>query len=331
MRWGRLAALGALVVLTIFFVPQIGSRGVTLDEVLWQLRAPRLCLALLAGLGLSLAGAVFQAIFRNPLATPFTLGVSSGASLFVAIGVLLVPATSYSASIKTGFAMAGSLATIGVVYGLAFRRRRSDSATLLLAGVAIAFLSMAGIVIVQALAHEAAAQEIIRWMMGSVEAVGASAWRAMVPCALILGVCCYAIARAHRALDLLMMSEVVALSRGVDIQRTRTLAYFAASAMTAAIVALCGPIAFVGLLVPHTMRFLFGPRHAGLLPACALGGMVFLPWCDVLAYNMLPWLSQLGLVSQNLRPLPVGVFTSLIGGLFFLLLLFRTGRSRQLV
>lgn len=329
--------LGLLLAATVLGVPLLGSADVRLDQVLWTLRAPRLVLALLAGCSLSLAGATFQATFRNPLATPFTLGVASGASLFVAIAVVLgQEGMWWMTSLHTVYAFAGAALTVLIVYAIALSQGNLGTGTLLLAGVAIAFLCTAGIVLVQALAAEMAAREIIRWMMGSLVIVGREGWWSMLPAAGVLLVAGGIIARLHRDLDVLMMGELVAASRGVHVKRARTTAYFAASALTAATVALCGPIAFVGLMVPHAMRYLVGPRHAVLLPACALGGMIFLPVCDAVAHNLLPWLSQAGVLTflgfpPSTSELPVGVLTSLLGGGFFLyLLLTRRRRASPL-
>lgn len=324
-----------LVALTVVLTPLIGSTGEPLsDVVFWKLRVPRLALALLAGFALSIAGVTFQSTFRNPLATPFTLGVASGANLFVAIGVNLAGrAAWWSAWIEMLLATAGAVTTMLVVYGIARLRRGTGSATLLLAGISIAFFCAAGIVLMQALANEQEAVKMIRWTMGTVEIVGDGwAW-SMLPSVIVALLMAGVVFRLHRELDLLMIGEQLAAGRGVNVGRARAAGYFAASALTAATVALCGPIAFVGLVVPHTMRAIVGPRHALLIPAAALGGMVFLPVCDTVARNLLPWLSKAGVLEaaglgQNLSPLPVGVLTNLLGAAFFLYILL-TRRSDQ--
>ncbi|MCH8251686.1 MAG: iron ABC transporter permease [Planctomycetes bacterium] len=328
--------LGLLLAATTVVTPLIGSAGVPLGDVFWQLRVPRLALAMLAGGVLATAGAVFQGTFRNPLATPFTLGVSSGAALFVAVGVTLGGKALDSSIAQTALALSGAALTVCVVFGIARLRPGAAVTTLLLAGISISFICSAGVALVLALAGEHAIAMIVRWTMGSVEIVGAGAWRVMAPATVVAVVAGGVIARVHRDLDLIMMGELVAAGRGVNVRRARASAYFAASAMTGAVVALCGPIAFVGLVVPHVMRAVLGPLHARLLPACVLGGMIFLPVCDTIAHHMLPWLTNAGVLAAvglpaNSAQLPVGVLTNLLGGLFFLYLLLTYREERPLV
>lgn len=311
-----LALLGLLLAATVLITPLIGTSGAPLGQVLWTIRAPRLVMAMLAGAALSLAGMIFQAMFRNPLATPFTLGVASGASLAAAVGIRLqLGGWWWAVSARTSFAFAGAMLTVLAVYGIARARRGFSTATLLLAGVSIAFLCSASIVLLEYLSQEHEATAIIRWLMGSVEVVGHRGWDAMKPVAVLVAVGAAIACALRRQLDLLMMGELTALSRGLNVARARALAYVAASTMTGAVVALCGPIAFVGLVVPHVMRFLVGPRHGLLMPACLLAGMVFLPICDTVARNMMGWLTGSAL------QMPVGVLTNLIGGSFFLYIL----------
>jgi iron complex transport system permease protein len=284
--------------------------------VIEQIRRPRLYLGMIAGAGLALAGMTFQAVFRNPLATPFTLGVSSGASLALAIGLALgVPASAWGGASQAALAFAGAMVVVLCVYAVAQLRRGSSTTLLLLAGVCVNFICGAGIILVQYLLADHEAKQIIIWLIGSVEATG----RPGLP--LLAGLMALGAAVLmviHRDLDLLMMGELVAASRGVDVRRSRGIAYFCASLMTAVVVSACGPIAFVGLLVPHTMRLLAGPTHRVLAPACLLFGMAFLPICDTLARNFLGWVSD-----RYYAELPVGVVTNVLGGVFFLVVLIR--------
>ncbi|MFQ6048944.1 MAG: FecCD family ABC transporter permease, partial [Phycisphaerae bacterium] len=168
-----LALLGLLLAATVLITPLIGTSGAPLGQVLWTIRAPRLVMAMLAGAALSLAGMIFQAMFRNPLATPFTLGVASGASLAAAVAIRLqLGGWWWAVSARTSFAFAGAMLTVLAVYGIARARRGFSTATLLLAGVSIAFLCSAGIVLLEYLSQEHEATAIIRWLMGSVEVVG---------------------------------------------------------------------------------------------------------------------------------------------------------------
>ncbi len=323
-----LPLLLAAALLTLLVAPFVGELAVGWPDVrsgwsrqktvagfvFWQLRVPRVLMAALAGAALSVAGCVFQALFRNPLAEPFTLGVASGASLGAAIGfhfgwtglwLGFLPAL-------TGLAFVGATGSVLIVYAIARLRGGGATHTLLLAGVSIGFVCAALIVLLQFVSARPITNEIVRWLMGSVDKVRTDGLLETIPpVAAAAAVVWY----LHRSLDLLMMGELWAAGRGVNVNRARNVAYFAASIMTAAVVAQCGPIAFVGLLVPHAVRALIGPGHRRLLPAAALAGAVFLPWADALAAGTLRW------ASGSALQIPVGVLTNLLGGTFFVYLL----------
>lgn len=288
-----------------------------------DLPLPRLALGTIAGAGLAIAGAMFQALFRNPLASPYTLGISSGASLGAAVVILLTGGGLwYGLPVVSLAAFGGALACVLIVYGVAHMSRGTSVATLLLTGITIGFICSALIVLVMYLAKQHDLGRMLRWMMGSLEVVGMDpAYEALAMFVLAGGVAAW----LHRDLDLLMMGEVVAASRGVCVRRSRRWAYFAASLLTAGVVAHCGPIGFVGLIVPHLMRHGVGPAHRLLLPACALAGAVFLPLCDLLARNVMWWLRA------ESRELPVGVLTNLVGGVFFLYVLLSRKDDRPML
>jgi iron complex transport system permease protein len=283
-----------------------------------SLPLPRLAMGTLAGAGLAMAGAMFQALFRNPLASPSTLGVSSGASLGATIALLLTGGGLWLGIPKVSLAaFAGAMICVAVVYVAAGLRRGQSTGVLLLAGITVGLICSAMIVVVLFLATQHDLTQILRWMMGTLEVVRFDpVYEALAMIAPAVGVAVY----LHRDLDLLMMGEDAAAGRGVPVRRSRRLVYFAASLLTAGIVAQCGPIGFIGLIVPHAMRFLVGPLHRRLLPACALAGAAFLPLCDLLARNAMYW------YRDEARQVPVGVLTNIIGGLFFLYLLL--GRRR---
>jgi iron complex transport system permease protein len=287
---------------------------------LMTLPVPRLLIGTLGGAALAVAGAMFQALFRNPLASPYTLGVSSSASLGAALAfAALGTGLWHGISIVSAAAFLGALVCVSIVYVIAGATRQHGSVALLLAGLTLAFISSAFVILIMYLAEIRDADQIMRWMMGSLEIVGlAPVYEVAALAAIAAGVAAW----LHRDLDLLMMGEQLAASRGVAVRRSRRLIYFAASLLTAGVVAHCGPIGFVGLLVPHICRSLVGPTHHRLLPACALAGAAFLPLCDLIARNTLWWLNG------ESRQIPVGVFTSLIGGTFFIyLLVSRRARS----
>jgi len=283
-----------------------------------DLMLPRLLVGSLAGASLAVAGAMFQSLFRNPLASPYTLGVSSGASLGAAIAITVAGGgLLYGFSTVSTAAFIGALLCVAVVYLVARAAHGQSSATLLLAGLTVGFICSALIVLVMFLADVRDSDQVLRWMMGSLAIVGmAPVYEILALAAVAGGLAAY----LHRDLDLLMMGETVAAARGVSVHRARRLVYVAASLLTAGVVAHCGPIGFVGLLIPHIGRALVGPRHDRLLVACALGGAVFLPFCDLLARNAMWWLRA------EPRQVPVGVLTALVGGVFFLYLLLTSGK-----
>jgi iron complex transport system permease protein len=300
----------------------VGTSGVPFSNTWRELSGPRLAMGMLAGAALSVAGAMFQALFRNPLASPYTLGVSTGASLGAAIAFTLTGGgLLLGIPIITASAFAGALICMTIVYVLARARTGQATATLLLAGVTIGFISSALIVLLMFLASVHDADRILRWTMGSLVVVGFDVVYETLALVVLAGGLSFYL---HRDLDLLMMGEVIAQARGVAIARTRRRVYFSASLLTAAICAYCGPIGFVGLMIPHIVRFLLGPMHRFLIPGCALAGAAFLPLCDVFARNIM-W----ALLADN-RQIPVGVLTNILGGAFFLYLLLTNRGSRAL-
>lgn len=313
--------LGVLFAATLVVTPLIGWPGADVERVLWTLRIPRVFMGVLAGVGLAVAGAMFQSLFRNSLADPFTLGVSSGASLAAALCVLHgVTGLVFGISKLSLAAFAGALVCVLIVYGIARLKQGFSAGTLLLAGVTIGFVSSALIVLAMYRADQHDIQVIIKWLMGSCEV--ASIGPALDAFVFVLIGVAVAI-HSHRDLDLLMMGELVAAARGVSVRNARRRIYFAASLITAGIVAQCGPIGFVGLVIPHVMRYFVGPTHRLLLPACMLGGAIFLPLCDAVA--------RTGILVGSSRQLPVGVLTNLIGGGFFLYLLLRRKEERPIL
>jgi cobalamin transport system permease protein len=280
-------------------------------DILWKLRIPRVAMAFLAGTALASSGMSFQAMFRNPLATPFTLGISSGASLGAAVciqlgwsfSLLWIPGVAISAFV-------GALITILLVYTLTTRTPRgSTTATMLLAGVAISFFFSSLILFLQYMSDLSRTFRMIRWVMGGMENVVDFGEVLTVMPFVVTG--CLIIAFLTHELNLMLMGEDFAVSRGVAINFTKLLLYFAVSLMVGAVVAFCGPIGFVGLMVPHICRMLVGADHRKLFPATWLLGGAFLVICDTV-----------GRTFMAPTELPVGVITALLGGPFFLWLLF---------
>jgi iron complex transport system permease protein len=318
----RLAALAVFTVAVVALMPLVGGTAIPLTVlgdprgtdpaaiIFWQIRVPRVLAACVGGAGLALGGAVFQAIFRNPLATPYTLGVASGASLGVAaassLGLSLVVA---GLSTTTVAAFAGALLAVGVVWMLIRLRPNLSSTALLLAGVAMNFFFSSLILFMQYTASLGDSYRIIRWLMGGLGGVDLRTLVHMTP-AVVLGA--LVVARHARGLDLLSTGTEIAASRGLAVNRTRTVLFLATSVMVGGVVATCGPIGFVGMMAPHICRLLVGSHHRSLLPASALFGGAFLVLCDTAARVVL-----------QPTELPVGVITAFLGAPFFLWLLVR--------
>ena len=289
-------------------------------QILWHARLPRVALAIVTGASLSLAGVTFQALLRNPLATPYTLGISSGAS-FGAVVALLGGEALHLSWMQVGtvpvMALAGAFLSVAVVYGIARGRGPTlSTSTLLLGGVCIAFFFGAMTLFLHYLADLGHSYLMMRWMMGALDIGDLSRMTPALPLVALGTLMLLAIARN---LNMLAGGELVARSRGVDVRRTQQLAYLGASMITAAVVGVAGPIGFVGLVVPHTMRLLVGPDHRVLMPAALLVGGAFLVLCDLLARVLLAP-----------TEIPVGVITAMTGGPFLIWLLRRQVRGERM-
>jgi iron complex transport system permease protein len=309
-----LAALAGVVLAPLLGLVSLSDlRG---SSILWRIRVPRALLAFLAGTGLSLAGMAFQAIFRNFLVEPFTLGVSSGAACGATVAIRLGWAFSVlGISAVSLSAFAGAIASLVLVYGIAMAGRSFSTAVLLLAGVAMSFFFWSLILFIQYLSDFSGSFRILRWLMGGVETVGYEAVLDVLPFVLSGSAVILSYARE---LNLLALGEDLAASRGVSITPVRALLFAASTLMVGGVVALTGPIGFIGLVAPHISRLLIGTDHRYLAPATALFGGTFLVACDTVA--------RLVLAPAEL---PVGVLTALLGGPFFIWLLLWRPRSGE--
>jgi iron complex transport system permease protein len=315
-----LAALALLSLIVVSVAPTLGANRVTLDAVLhpsddnglsiifWQIRFPRVLLAWVAGAALAAAGMVFQALFRNALATPFTLGVSSGAALGAAAAIQFGFGFSFWVFSGSSLAaMVGAMLAIAIVYGITRLKREFSTGAMLLAGVAVNFFFSSLILLLQYKASYYDAFRILRWLMGGLDKVGYSAVLGLLP---FVCVGFIVIAFFASELNLFTIGEELAVARGVSVERLKTILFFTVSIMVGAVVAVCGPIGFVGLMCPHICRLIIGADHRSLFPATALFGGAFLVACDTVART-----------AFAPTELPVGIFTSLLGGPFFLWLL----------
>ncbi len=282
-----------------------------LANIFWNLRLPRTLTAFVAGCGLAMGGVAFQALFRNPLAEPFTLGVSAGASAGIAFALYWGGGAVFFGLVSTEnlYAFIGALIAIGVVY--AFSRLRSDfgAATLLLSGVAVSFFFSSLVMLLQHMVDPHNAARIFRAMIGGIAAAGQKQLVLTIPF-VVLGV--FLTGRHSRELDIISCGDDVAVTRGVDTAKVRKRLFIGVSLMVGGITALCGPIGFIGLIAPHICRILVGPEHGRLLVGSACFGGMFLVAADLVAKTV---------IAPN--ELPVGVVSSLCGAPFFLWLLLR--------
>jgi iron complex transport system permease protein len=275
------------------------------EEIILSLRFPRAILAGLVGAGLSVSGAIFQALLRNPLADPYILGVSSGAAVGAVIAILMGLSTlSFGLPLAS---FAGALLTVIVVFYFGRQDGKIHPNTLLLAGVITSSFLSALIMFFISVSQKDELHTIIFWLMGDFSFASTQAIRMILPYILIgiLLLCFNA-----RQLNLILAGEENALQLGVDVERLRLISYLSASLITAASVSVCGLIGFVGLIVPHSVRLVLGPDHRLLIPASALIGASFLIASDTFARILLAP-----------SELPVGVITAAFGGPFFIYLL----------
>jgi len=293
------------------FDPAIPLRDNVDAQIFFIARLPRTLAGALVGAMLASAGVVFQGLLRNPLATPFTLGVSAGAALGAMLSITFgwslawvgIPAAAAAS-------FAGSLIAVAIVYALA-RARHSGMSTnvLLLAGVTMNSFFSALILFVQYFADYAETFRILRWLMGDLDI---SSYEPIVTALPLVALSFGVFAWLARPLNLLSLGPESAGTHGLDVRRAQRAAFLSGSLATGAAVSVGGPVGFVGIIIPHLVRLMVGADHRVVLPASALFGAAFLIGCDVVARTILAPIE-----------LPVGVITALIGGPFFLWLLVR--------
>ncbi|TPF96766.1 hemin ABC transporter permease [Bifidobacterium sp. UTCIF-39] len=283
------------------------------NEALWNVRFPRIAMAIVVGAALGVAGAVMQGVFGNPLAEPGTVGVSSGAAVGASCSILM--GWTFLGSFTTPFlAFVCGLGTTMLVYVLARRGGRTEVVTLILTGVAVNAIAGALIAFFTFAAPTSARDQIVFWQMGS---FNGSRWQQV---ALVTPLCVVGMIIVQcmaRRLDLLSLGEKSARHLGVNVERLRFVCMIAVALLVSSAVAFSGIISFVGLVVPHLLRMIIGPRHRALLPASALGGALLLTIADFAARTTIAF-----------ADLPIGMLTSLVGGPFFFWLL-RRSRSKS--
>jgi len=303
----------------LLIAPLIGDQGLSLRgilssgsterDILVLVRLPRILFGALVGGALAVAGVLFQALLRNSLATPFTLGISSGSSLGAVIAIWLGLDVAFLGLPVILFAFAGALLTVVLVFFIARSSGGLPTFTLLLAGVTLNFIFGALVLFFHYSSNFAQSYMMTTWMMGSLNVVGYTPWVVAVPMVLLA----FAIVMVMSSkLNLLAAGEDWASTRGVNVHRLKMSSYFIGSILTGAVTAFSGPIGFVGLVVPHTLRMIAGPDHRILVPGSFFLGAAFLVLCDTAARTLL-----------SPTELPVGVITALLGGPFFIALLKR--------
>jgi iron complex transport system permease protein len=282
-----------------------------IEVILFQLRLPRVLLAAVVGLGLAVAGTVFQGLFRNPMADPAIIGVSSGAALGAVLVILAGGSAGFGGFGVPLAAFAGALATALLVYRLARIGPAVQVATLLLAGIAVAALISSLLSLVMSLAGEEL-RSIYFWLLGG---LGARGWDALTAAGPFVAVGALAAVLTMGDLNLMVLGEERAAQLGVEVERFKRGSLAVGALLAAAAVSVSGVIGFVGLMTPHVLRLVVGADHRRLLPAVMLAGPAFLILTDLVARTVLAP-----------EELPVGAVTALLGGPFFLFLLRRERR-----
>ena len=316
------ATIGAAGIPLHRLLPALGLGG-TADPatfardqlVLWSIRIPRIAIAAMIGALLAMSGAIMQGLFRNPLADPALVGVSSGGAFAAAFTIVILDnaiapnAAAKAFEVLPLSAFFGSLVTTLLLYRIASREGRTSVAIFLLSGLAIAALANAGIGLLIFMADDRQLRDITFWLLGS---LGGATWSKaglLVPFVAGAAVTMPFIARG---LDVLVLGESEAFHTGINVERLKIICIVLVSAMTGAAVAICGVIGFVGIVVPHLLRLAIGPGHRLLLPASALFGAALMVFADTFAR-----------VLAAPAEIPVGILTATIGAPFFLYVLLR--------
>ena len=296
----------------IGIIPGDDVFGSTIDSVVWSLRAPRGLLALIVGAGLALAGVVMQTLVRNPLADPYLLGVSSGASVGATAVITIGVFTSFGLYAISVGALFGALAATAIVYLITLAQGGLTPLRLILTGVVAssAFSALASFLVFKA-QDARAAQGVMFWMLGSV--VGAQWDRLLLPALVVLAAFLVLMFMSN-PLDAMSAGPDTAAALGVNVERLRQILFFIQALLVGAMVAVAGGIGFVGLVIPHLARIMVGSLHRRLLPIAMVLGAVFMVWVDVIAR-----------IAAPPQEIPLGVVTGVLGAPLFLLLM---GRGR---
>ena len=277
--------------------PEVYGKG-SLSDIVWFVRLPRLVLAIGIGIALSVSGSVMQAIVKNPLADPYVLGVSSGASLGATLAILLGVGSFLGSGYVGLVAFAGAFLVSLAVVALANVGGRANSVKLILSGTALSAIcgAVSNFVLYVINSSSGALEAVIRWTLGS---LAAAKWETNILMLLVAVAGTLFFWTQHRTLNLMLLGDESAITLGTDLHRWRIVYLLIASLMIGFAVYTAGIIGFVGLIVPHAVRILFGTDHKKLIPISALLGALFLLWADVLCRVLLPS-----------KELPIGILTA---------------------
>lgn len=324
---GLLALLAAVIVLALFLggassLPasdvarwlsggDLGDRQLRVEALIMEYRLPRAVLMAMVGMALAVCGAALQASLQNPLADPSLLGVTSGASLGAVGAIVLGFQLRFALAVPLA-AFAAALITLLLTYMIANAAGRGTTAGLLLTGVALGSLCSATVAVLLVSVGDHRVHEIVAWMLGSAEGRG---WQDLRWAVGPVAIGCLLLLILARPIDALALGEEHAIAVGVDVSRTRALVFTAVALAAGGAVSVAGPVAFVGLIVPHAARALVGSTSARLIPIAALAGAVLLVLCETVSR----------MLSREVE-IPVGIVTALIGVPFFLVLLIRSSR-----
>lgn len=313
--WGAVGISPGTVVRLLAWKLNLAARPDVPDAlaaILFQLRLPRVLLAATVGAALATAGVLFQALFRNAMADPAIIGVSSGAALAAVAAILAGAGTAFAGMGVPAAAFGGALTTAVLVYRLGRLGPAVQVATLLLAGIAVAAIVSALMSLIMTFSGEDI-RSIYFWLLGG---LGARGWRALAASAPLVGVGLVSAAAIAGHLNLVVLGEERAGQLGVDVERFKRAVLAVGALLAAAAVSVSGLIGFVGLMTPHILRLVVGSDHRRLLPAAMLGGAAFMILADLAAR-----------VAVSPQEIPVGAVTAVLGGPFFIYLLRRERRT----
>lgn len=288
-----------------FFSEEATALGAK-STIIWELRFPRSLLSFLVGGSLALCGGVYQAIFKNPMADPFVLGISSGAAVGATLGIVLgIPATLMGMNTVSAFAFAGALLAIFFVYNIAKVGRQANTTSLLLCGIVVNQLLTAVISFIMLISAKEM-KKIYFWTLGSFSARGWEHVMTVLPYIILGGIVVLFFARE---LDIMVLGDETAVRFGVNVERNKKILFVVTSLIMAAGVSVSGIIGFIGLVSPHIVRLAIGPVHRRLLPLSFLLGGIVLCTCDTISRSVMA------------AEIPVGIITAIVGAPFFIYLL----------